>query len=167
MRLLSSKAPGAALPSSYGGVACRRAQQTLGRLPPDERATWARRQRTVTRARSKISGVVKNLAALPRTAFTGHPRLAEVARLLSALKSVLHRSARRAVLTDISAIEKLVADRASMDLGAFVQVIAGATARSGRTRLALRGCATTWSLNASANSHQHGHGQELPLWPRR
>jgi hypothetical protein len=43
------------------------------------------------------------------------------------------------VLTDVSAIEKLLADRASMEVGAFVQMVAGATARSGRTRLALRG----------------------------
>jgi hypothetical protein len=102
---------------------------------------------------------VKNPAALSRTTSTGHPRLAEVARLLSALKSVLHRTARRAVPTDISAIEKLLADRASMEAGAWVQMVAGATARSGRTSLALRGCATTWSLNPSRNSHQHGHGQ--------
>jgi hypothetical protein len=63
------------------------------------------------------------------------------------------------VLTDSSAIEKLLADRASVELGAFVQMVAGATARSGRTRLALRGCATTWSLNTSRNSHQHGIGK--------
>jgi hypothetical protein len=42
------------------------------------------------------------------------------------------------VLTDISAIEKLLADRASMALGAFVQMVAGAT-RSGRTRVSAAG----------------------------
>jgi hypothetical protein len=85
-------------------------------------------------ATSKFADLVKNLAAPSRTASTGHPRLGEVARLVSALKSVLNTIAASAVLTDIGAIEKLLADRASMELGAFVQMVGGATARSGRTR---------------------------------
>jgi hypothetical protein len=76
-------------------------------------------------ATSKISDLVKNLAAPARTASTGHPRLGEVARLVSALKNVLNKTAASAVL--IGAIGKLLADciRANGRR---------ATARSGRTR---------------------------------
>jgi hypothetical protein len=38
------------------------------------------------------------------------------------------------MLSDVSAVEKLLADRASMELGAFVQMVAGATAAAGRGR---------------------------------
>jgi hypothetical protein len=85
-------------------------------------------------ATSKISHLVKNLAALPRTASAGNRRLGEVARLLSALKSVLNKTSDSAMLTDLSAIEKLLADRASMEPGAFVQMVAGAAAVAGRRR---------------------------------
>jgi hypothetical protein len=64
---------------------------------------------------------VKILAAFPRTASTGYPRLGEVARLLVALKSVVNKTAKTAVVSDVSAAEKLLADRASMELGAFVR----------------------------------------------
>lgn len=82
----------------------------------------------------KISDLVKNLAVVPRTASTGNPGLGEVARLLSALKGVLHKTANSAVLTDVSAIEEFLADRASMELGAFVHMVAGATATTGRRK---------------------------------
>jgi ABC-type transporter Mla subunit MlaD len=83
-------------------------------------------------ATSKISDLVRKLAALPRTAFTGHPASGRVARLLSALSST--KQPKAAVLTDISAIERLLADGAAMEFGAFVQMVAGASATTGRTR---------------------------------
>jgi hypothetical protein len=85
-------------------------------------------------ATSEISDLAKNLAAVPPTASTGNPRLGEVACLLSALKNLLNKTAKNTVLTDVSAIEKLMADRASMELGAFVQMAAGATVATGRRR---------------------------------
>jgi len=92
-----------------------------------------------THATSTISDLVKILAALPRTASTGNPRLSEVARLLVALKGALNKTGKSAVLSDVSAIEMLLADRASMQLGAFVQMVAGATAAGGRGRSSTAG----------------------------
>jgi hypothetical protein len=68
-------------------------------------------------AASEISDLAKNLAALPPTASTGNPK-----------------TAKSGVLTDLSAIEKLPADRTGMALGAFVQMVAGATAVTGRKK---------------------------------
>jgi hypothetical protein len=48
--------------------------------------------------------------------------LGGVVRLLSALKGVLKKSAKAGVLTDISAIEKVLQDRASMDIDEFVRL---------------------------------------------
>jgi hypothetical protein len=82
-------------------------------------------------ATSTVSDLVKILAALPRTASTGNPRLGEVVRLLVALKSALNKTAKTVVASDVIAVEKLLADRASMELGAFVQMVAGATSAIG------------------------------------
>jgi HAMP domain-containing protein len=84
---------------------------------------------------SEISDLAKNLAALPPTASTGNPRLGEVARLLSALKNVLNKTAKNTVLTDVGAIEKLLVDRASMELGAFVQMVGEGVAPRDARRL--------------------------------
>jgi hypothetical protein len=71
---------------------------------------------------SSISDLAKHLAALPGAGSTGSPSLGDVASLLSALKSFLNKIAKTTVLTDISTIEKLLRDRASMEIRAFVQM---------------------------------------------
>jgi hypothetical protein len=55
-------------------------------------------------------------------ASTGGPGLGDVARLLSALKGFLNKTAKATVLTDVGAIEKLLHDRASMELSTFVRM---------------------------------------------
>jgi hypothetical protein len=69
-----------------------------------------------------VSDLAKRIASLGATEPTGSPSLGDVARLLSALKSVLSKTAKAAVLTDVDAIEKFLHDRASMELGAFVRL---------------------------------------------
>jgi hypothetical protein len=77
---------------------------------------------------SSVCDLAKRIGALRGTASTGSPSLGDVARLLSALKSVLNKTAKATVLTDLNAIEKLLRDRASMDLGAFVRLATEAAA---------------------------------------
>src|SRR5712692_3259599 len=69
---------------------------------------------------SSVSELTKRIAALPEAA--GRPSLGDLANLLSALKGFLDKTAKSAVLTDVDAIEKLLRDRTSMELGAFVRI---------------------------------------------
>ena len=71
---------------------------------------------------SSISDLAKHIAALPKAGSTGSPSLGDVASLLSALKSFLNEIAKTTVLTDVSTIEKLLRDRASMEIRAFVRM---------------------------------------------
>ncbi len=71
---------------------------------------------------SSVSDLAKRIAALRVPESTGSPSLGDVARLLTALKSFLDKTAKSTVLTDVTAIEKLLRDRASMELGAFVRM---------------------------------------------
>src|SRR5262250_972228 len=71
---------------------------------------------------SSISDLAKRFAALPEVGSTGSPSLGDVASLLSALKSFLKEIAKTTVLTDVSIIEKLLCDRASMEIRAFVRM---------------------------------------------
>jgi hypothetical protein len=71
---------------------------------------------------SSISDLVGRLAALSGAGSTGSPSLGDVACLLSALRGFLNKTAKSTVLTDVDAIEKLLRDRASMGLAAFVQI---------------------------------------------
>ncbi len=79
---------------------------------------------------SSVSELTKRIAALPEAA--GRPSLGDLANLLSALKSFLDKTAKSTVLTDVTAIEKLLRDRASMELGAFVRMATEAAATTGR-----------------------------------
>jgi len=71
---------------------------------------------------SSVSDLVRRLAALGVAGSMGSPSLGDVARLLSALKGFLNKTAKTTVLTDVDAIEKLLRDRASMELAAFVRI---------------------------------------------
>jgi hypothetical protein len=69
-----------------------------------------------------VSDLAERITALRGVESTGSPSLGDVARLLSALKNFLDKIAKTTVLTDVSTIEKLLLDRASMETGAFVQM---------------------------------------------
>jgi len=71
---------------------------------------------------SSVSDLARRLAALGVAGSMGSPSLGDVACLLSALKGFLSKTAKATVLTDVDAIEKLLRDRASIELGAFVRM---------------------------------------------
>jgi hypothetical protein len=71
---------------------------------------------------SSVSDLTKRLAALRGDQSTGSPSLGDVARLLSVLKSFLDKVAKNTVLADIETIEKLLQDRTSTELRAFVRI---------------------------------------------
>src|ERR1700730_5115391 len=84
---------------------------------------------------SSVSDLAKRIASLGGAGPTGSPSLGDVARLLSALKSVLDKTAKATVLTDLNAIEKFLHDRASMEFGAFLRLATEAAApRPARNR---------------------------------
>jgi hypothetical protein len=76
----------------------------------------------------RVSDLAKRIGALPVAGSAGSPTLGDVARLLSALKGFLSRTARGAVVSDVGAIEKLLHERASMELSAFVRLATAAAA---------------------------------------
>jgi hypothetical protein len=80
---------------------------------------------------SSVSDLAKRLTAVRGDESTGSPSLGDVARLLSVLKGFLDKVVKTAVLADINAIESLLRDRASMELGAFVRM--GTEAAPGAT----------------------------------
>jgi hypothetical protein len=71
---------------------------------------------------SSVSDLARRLAALGVAGSVGSPSLGDVACLLSALKGLLGKTAKSTVLADVDAIEKLLRDRAPMELAAFVQI---------------------------------------------
>jgi hypothetical protein len=71
---------------------------------------------------SGVSNLARRLAALGVAGSAGSPSLGDVACLLSALKGLLDKTAKGTVLADVEAIEKLLRDRATMELGAFVRM---------------------------------------------
>src|SRR5215470_6315266 len=71
---------------------------------------------------SRVSDLARRLTALGVSGSMGSPSLGDVACLLSALKGLLDKTAKSTVLADVDAIEKLLRDRASMELGAFVRM---------------------------------------------
>jgi hypothetical protein len=81
-----------------------------------------------THPASSVSDLAKRIGALRGTGSAGSPSLGDVVRLLSALKSVLDKTAKAAVLTDLNAVEKFLHDRALMELGAFVRLATEAAA---------------------------------------
>src|SRR5713101_5093166 len=83
---------------------------------------------------SSVSDFAKRIAALRVAGSTGSPSLGDVACLLAALTSFLNKTAKSTVLIDVSAIEKLLRDRASMELGAFVRIATEAASPRRPTR---------------------------------
>jgi hypothetical protein len=81
-----------------------------------------------THPTSSVSDLAKRIATLPVTGSTGSLSLGDFARLLSALKSFLNKTAKSTVLTDVSAIEKLLQDRASMEISAIARMTTAAAA---------------------------------------
>jgi hypothetical protein len=71
---------------------------------------------------SSVSEFAKRRASVREPPHAGSPSLGDVARLLSALRSFLDKTAKKAVLTDIDALQKLLRDRASMEISAFVRM---------------------------------------------
>jgi hypothetical protein len=71
---------------------------------------------------SSVADLARRVAALGMVGSTGSPSLGDVACLLSALKGLLGKTAKTTVLSDVEAIERLLRDRASMELGAFVRI---------------------------------------------
>jgi hypothetical protein len=71
---------------------------------------------------SSVSDLARRLAALGVAGSMGSPSLGDVACLLSALKGFLSKTAKATVLADVDAIEKLLRDRASVELAAFVRI---------------------------------------------
>jgi hypothetical protein len=78
-----------------------------------------------------VSDLAKRIAALCVTGPAGSPSLGDVAPLLSALKSFLNKTAKTAMPNDVTAIEELLRDRASMELGAFVRMATAAAPTAG------------------------------------
>jgi hypothetical protein len=85
-------------------------------------------------ATSSVSDLAKRIAAIHGAESAGGPSLSDIARLLSALTSFLNKTAKATVLTDISVIEELLRDRASMGIGAFVRMVTEAAVPPGPTR---------------------------------
>jgi hypothetical protein len=71
---------------------------------------------------SSVADLARRVAALGVVGSMGSPSLGDVACLLSALKGLLGKTAKTTVLTDVDAIERLLRDRASMELAAFVRI---------------------------------------------
>jgi hypothetical protein len=83
---------------------------------------------------SRVSDLARRVSALGMAGSVGSPSLGDVACLLSALKGFLDKTAKSTVLTDVDAVEKLLRDRASMELGAFVRMTTEAVAPRRLTR---------------------------------
>jgi hypothetical protein len=71
---------------------------------------------------SSVADLARRVAALGMVGSMGSPSLGDVARLLSALNGLLGKTAKSTVLADVDAVEKLLRDRASMELAAFVRI---------------------------------------------
>lgn len=70
----------------------------------------------------RVSDLARRVSALGVAGSAGSPSLGDVACLLSALKGFLSKTAKSTVLADVDAIEKLLRDRAAMELAAFVRM---------------------------------------------
>jgi len=71
---------------------------------------------------SSVSDLARRVAALGMAGSMGSPSSGDVACLLSALKGLLSKTAKSAVLADVDAVEKVLRDHASMELAAFVRI---------------------------------------------
>jgi hypothetical protein len=76
---------------------------------------------------SSVSDLTMRIAALGAAGPAGSPSLGDVAGLLSALKGLLSKTAKSAVLIDVEAVHKLLRDHASMEICAFARMATDAT----------------------------------------
>jgi membrane-bound inhibitor of C-type lysozyme len=83
---------------------------------------------------SSVSDLAKRIVAAPVTESTGSTSLGDVARLLSALRGFLNKTAKSTVLTDVNTIEKLSQDRASMEIRAIALLTTAAAGSRRSTR---------------------------------
>lgn len=77
---------------------------------------------------SSVTDLAKRIAALPVAGSAGSPTLGDVARRLSALTGFLSKTAKGTVLSEVGAVEKLLHERASMELAAFARMATAAAA---------------------------------------
>jgi hypothetical protein len=82
---------------------------------------------------STVSELTKRIDSSLEPGPTGSPSVGDVARLLSALKNLLDKTAKTAVMTDVETIEKVLRARPSMGLTAFVQTAIEVCAVPSRT----------------------------------
>src|SRR5215831_16357521 len=75
-----------------------------------------------------VTDLAKRIASLPVAGSAGSPTLGDVARRLSALKGFLSKTAKSTVLSEVGAVEKLLHERASMELAAFARMATAAAA---------------------------------------
>jgi hypothetical protein len=87
-----------------------------------------------------VSTLLKRVTLLTGSGHAGSPSLGDVARLLSALEGLFRDTAKSGVLNDLKSVERLLRDRASMEISAFVSITTGAAAplRSSRKLGALK-----------------------------
>jgi hypothetical protein len=83
---------------------------------------------------SSVSEFAKRVASVREPRHAGSPSLDDLACLLSALKGFLDKTAKKAVLTDIDALQKLLRDRASMEISAFVRMATEVHPRAAPTK---------------------------------
>jgi hypothetical protein len=69
---------------------------------------------------SSVSDLARRITSLPGPGRVGSPSLGDLARLISALSRLLSKTAKKSVLTDVDIIQKLLLDRSSTEIGAFV-----------------------------------------------
>ena len=81
-----------------------------------------------------VSDLAKRIAALDVTVSRDSPSLGDVAPLLSALRSFLNKTAKSSMLIDVDAVEKLLRDRASMEITAFARMAVAAASPRRTTR---------------------------------
>jgi hypothetical protein len=83
---------------------------------------------------SSVSDLAKRIAASGVAGSAGTPSLGDAACLLLALKSFLNKTAKSTMLTDVDAVEKLLRDRASMEISTFVRMASEAASPHRPTR---------------------------------
>jgi hypothetical protein len=71
---------------------------------------------------SSVSDFARRITSLPGPGRAGSPSLGDLARLISALSGLLSKTAKKSVLTDLDTIQKLLLDRPSTEIGAFVSM---------------------------------------------
>jgi hypothetical protein len=74
-----------------------------------------------------VATLAKQLATVPTSETVSSTNLGRVLRLVSALRALLEKAAKADALADISAIEKVLQNRSSMDIDEFVRLARATT----------------------------------------